>query len=224
MYKIFLHISCITILEICFFFYYIGPLETDIFYTYIRRIIDGPLEQLDTTLGKWNISRKQFIEELYSESSDKDFESELENDRNAGKFERDKDNQKLFFVTIEYWSIIIGFTIFLFFCECIYHYYKLKHTKNIIPTDDELIENRMIPASNYRKHSIDEEELGLQLKEINKKNFAWFCVKTSGHYMIFGCSIITFQYLFFQYVVFEYKPLSIDEIKYFVYKYLIENK
>ena len=46
MYKIFLHLSCITILEICFFFYYIGPLETDIFYSYIKRIISGPFRTI----------------------------------------------------------------------------------------------------------------------------------------------------------------------------------
>ena len=38
------------------------------------------------------------------------------------------------------------------------------------------------------------------------------------HYLIYGGSIITFQYLFFKYIVFEYKPLSIEEIKYYIYE------
>ena len=224
MYKIFLHVSCITILEICFFFYYIGPLETDIFYSYIRRIIDGPLEQLDDTLAEWHISRKQFIELLYSETADNDFEDNLEIEKDEGKKKREKDNEELFATTIEYWTLILGLAFFLFLCEYIYYYYDLRRSKNIIPTEDEFIENEMIPANSYRKHSIDEEELGLKLKEINRRKCIWVCLKTGGHYIIFGCSIITFQYLFFQYVVFEYKPLSIDEIKYFVYQYLLENR
>ena len=42
------------------------------------------------------------------------------------------------------------------------------------------------------------------------------------HYLIYGGSIITFQYLFFKYIVFEYKPLSIEEIKYYIYNELLE--
>jgi len=41
------------------------------------------------------------------------------------------------------------------------------------------------------------------------------------HYLIYGGSIITFQYLFFKYIVFEYKPLSIEEIKYYIYNELL---
>jgi len=224
MYKTFLHVSCITILEICFFFYYIGPLETDIFYSYIKRIISEPLEQLDKTLEKWHLSRKQFIEELYSETTDGDFEKNLENERDYGKMQRDNDNRKLFFTTIEYWSCILAFTFFLYLCEWIYNYHKIKNSKNIVPYDDESTENELVSINNYRKNSIDEEELGMQLKEFKKKKILYVCLKTSTHYIIFGISIITFQYLFFQYVVFEYKPLSIDEIKYYVYKYLLYDR
>ena len=141
MFKVFLHVSCITILEICFFFYYIGPLETDIFYSYIKRIISGPLEQLDNTLEKWNISRKQFIEELYSQSTDSDFENKLEREKDYGKMQRDEDNRQLFFNTIEYWSCILAFTFFLYLCEWIYNYHKMKDLKNIVPYEDEYTEN-----------------------------------------------------------------------------------
>lgn len=224
MYKIFLHISCITILEICFFFYYIGPLETDIFYSYIRRIIKEPLKQLDKTLDKWNINRRQFIEEIYTETENDNFEKQLVVDRDDGKNQREKDNKDLFYTTIEYWSFILLFSFFLFLCQYIYFYRNLKHNKSIEIVDDEFIENGMVSGNNYRKHSIDEEELEAQIEEAKKKNFIYVCVKTSTHYIIFGISIITFQYLFFQYVVFEYKPLSIEEIKYFVYQYLIKNE
>jgi len=224
MYKIFLHISCITILEICFFFYYIGPLETDIFYSYIRRIIKEPLKHLDKTLDKWNINRRQFIEEIYTETENDNFEKQLAVDRDDGKNQREKDNKELFYTTIEYWSFILLFSFFLFLCQYIYFYRNLKHNKSVEIVHNEFIENGMISGNNYRKYSIDEEELEAQIEEAKKKNFIYVCVKTSTHYIIFGISIITFQYLFFQYVVFEYKPLSIEEIKYFVYQYLIKNE
>ena len=70
----------------------------------------------------------------------------------------------------------------------------------------------------------EEQEIENQFeKKSKKRKYLFLCVKTTGHYVIFGVSIITFQYLFFQYVVFEYKPLSIDEIKYYVYNYLLTN-
>ena len=47
MYQIFFHIASITILEIGFFFYYIGPMETTIFLSYIDKIIRDPLKNLD---------------------------------------------------------------------------------------------------------------------------------------------------------------------------------
>lgn len=230
MYKIFLHVSCIAVLEICFFFYYIGPLETDIFYSYIRRIIDGPLDRLDESLAIIGIDRKQFIQMIYSENGDDDIEQKLEDESNLGKEERENDNLTLFKTTIEYWSIIIAFTIFLFLFQMTFYYCVMRNkSKNILPINDienddnsDILENEMI-LTPYRKTSLDEEEIENQLKKKNKYKILYLCIKTTGHYIIFGVSIITFQYLFFQYVVFQYKPLSIEEIKYYVYNYLVTN-
>jgi hypothetical protein len=86
--------------------------------------------------------------------------------------------------------------------------------------NSDILENEMI-LTPYRKTSLDEQEIESQLEKGKKKKYLFLCIKTTGHYVIFGVSIITFQYLFFQYVVFEYKPLSIDEIKYYVYNYLL---
>ena len=104
-----------------------------------------------------------------------------------------------------------------------------KKSKNILPINDiesddnsDILENEMI-LTHYRKNSLDDEELEKQIKKNKKHKILFLCLKTTGHYIIFGVSIITFQYLFFQYVVFAYKPLSIEEIKYYVYNYLITN-
>ena len=86
MYQIFFHIASITILEICFFFYYVGPLETDIFLTYIRRILQGPIEHLDTILDKWNISRDDFLHSIYLENENSDdIRNQLNQDSLEGK-------------------------------------------------------------------------------------------------------------------------------------------
>ena len=49
MYEIFFHVSGIALLEISFFFYYIGPKETEMFLHYIKRILDSSLFDLVIT-------------------------------------------------------------------------------------------------------------------------------------------------------------------------------
>ena len=43
MYSILFHLSGITILEICFFFYYIGPVETEMFKHHVKLLMEEPL-------------------------------------------------------------------------------------------------------------------------------------------------------------------------------------
>ena len=86
----------------------------------------------------------------------------------------------------------------------------------------------------YRKESIDETQSStddtdtsrvhlMQYEDPNATNKRVF-LKTSCHYMVYGVGIIGFQYLFFNYVVFGYKPLSIEEIRYYLYNRFLENQ
>ena len=223
MYTIFLHISCITILEISFFFYYIGPLETNIFYSYIKRILNGSLNTLDNNLSKWNINRTQFINYIYEESENDDIRKTLENNSITGRNIREKQNELLFYKTIQYWCLILIITLLVFLCEHLYYFFiTKKKNKNVLGSEDsDILSNEMIIP--YRKTSIDEDELILELAKNKRKKYINICIKYGSHYFIFAVSIITFQYLFFQYVVFEYKPLSVDEIKYYIYNYLTDS-
>lgn len=120
MYQIFLHISSITILEICFFFYYIGPLETKIFYNYIERLMDVPLKTIYQSLELWGITGNQFIEGIFLIDENSDVEEQLYQSSQEGKEKRIVQNNKLFMYTIELWSFLIAFTVFLFLCEFTY--------------------------------------------------------------------------------------------------------
>jgi len=238
MYKIFLHVSCITILEICFFFYYIGPMETDMFLSYIRQLLKEPLSSFDELLAKYHINREIFLKELLLVSDDG---KELKEQSDEGELSRQKHNNHLFIRTVEYWTLILILSLFLFILEFAYIYYKKKqnlkqHKSTYQETSSHdyeeqftgVLENDFTESTSivrYRKDSTDESDIDyIELQEKNKN-----CIdKTkkivifSGYYSIFGASIIVFQYMFFQYVVFEYKPLSIEEIKYYVYKIITQ--
>ena len=159
-------------------------------------------------------------------------ESILYQDSLVGKQNREEDNRQLFIVTLEYWSVVCAVSFIAFMMQCIYkHYCKTKSNKDMVPifSDPSLNE---IELPTYRKNSIDEDdsEKELILHESNsdtkKESWnkrGWSCLKTSGQYVIYGGALISFQYLFFNYVVYYYKPLSMEEIKYFIYMKLISD-
>ncbi len=209
-------------------------METNMFLSYIRQLVKEPLSSLDEFLLKYHLNREMFLEELLKVSDDG---KELEEDSNQGELSRQKHNNHLFIHTVEYWTLILALSLFLFILEFAYIYYKkkqdLKHHK---PTYQEtsshdreeeftgVLENDFTENTSivrYRKDSTDESDLNyIEMQEKNKncmdktKKIAIF----TFYYSVFGASIIGFQYMFFEYVVFEYKPLSIEEIKYYVYK------
>lgn len=243
MYQIFFHIASITILEICFFFYYVGPLETRIFLSYIKRILNGPMANLDAALAQWHISKEDFINGLYLENQNAaDLEHSLYKDSLEGRRSRQKDNEILFFHTLEYWTAICGAGILFFFLQLCYQRFRQNKTsKNVVTlTSDQSLNSLEMQV--YRKDSIDSDSdetdilynNHIQVRKIDQNQEdtennsldakkKWLFLLTTLHYIIYGGSIITFQYLFFKYIVFEYKPLSIGEIKYFVYSELLKD-
>lgn len=208
MYEVFLHISSISLLEICFFFYYIGPLETKIILTYLGKMLNGSVSTLNIILSKWDINKDDFINTIYLIDNNSNAKKQLYLDSEIGKEERITENEELFKETLEYWTMIMALTIFVFGIENIYNYMqdkKLRYRKSSIDDEDEesIIENSELEKSD-------------RVKNMKK------CCKLGCQYVLFGGGILSFQYLFFEYVVFEYKPLSIEEIKYYAYCYLIK--
>jgi len=207
MYEVFFHISSISLLEICFFFYYIGPLETRIFLTYLKKMINSSISIFNMIFSKWDINRDDFINTIYLIDNNSNAKEQLYLDSEIGKEERKIENEELFKETLEYWTMIMALTTLVFGVEKIYNYMQdknVRYRKSSIDDEDEesIIENSKIEESD-------------RMKNIKK------CCKIGCQYILFGGGIISFQYLFFEYVVFEYKPLSIEEIKYYAYCYLI---
>lgn len=229
MYQIFFHIASITILEICFFFYYVGPLETDIFLTYIRRILQAPIEHLDNVLEHWNISREEFIHSIYLENENSDdIKNQLYQDSLEGKKEREEQNEELFFRTLEYWTAICATGILLFLLQYCYEKCwknrKQDGGRSLLPDPSmSSMEMHVIRRNSLDSDDGDEyQDFDRENEQVRAKETRIKALVIGLHYLIYGGSIITFQYLFFKYIVFEYKPLSIEEIKYYIYNELLE--
>jgi len=211
MYSIFFHLSGITILEISFFFYYIGPKETEMFQHHVKLLIKDPLLSIP-----YDPNNMAIINNLQQNSDD-------------SKLRRETENYNLFIQTIDYWLILVIFSLCVFFIQYKYEeYQKLQKTRGLTIVDNtnngqstELIHLQTKYDEPYRKGSIDEsdDETNIMLEiptiENNKKNYYRNKIL---HYATFGSLVILFQYLFFQHIVYYYNPLTINEIKYLIYQ------
>lgn len=247
MYSALFHVCGIAILEICFYFYYIGPMETVIFTDKVERLAREPLNMLDpptttpmptvisSITGSLPFSLEQNpisdainisdiilpLSDNNSTETEDNLLDRLKKERDDAIDKRNEKNDKLFILIIEYWAIMVSISFCIFVIIKYYkHYKKLEKKNGIIDVpstelDEESLE--LVNLEGYRRSSIDDEHL----EENSKKNKK--CTKIGykiGHYVIFGGCILCFQYLFFQNIVLVYDPLSIEEVKYIVYKEL----
>ena len=227
MYSILFHVAGIAIIEICFYFIYIGPIESSIFEDKIKHLIYIPNQ--DENIQNIYNSIQYFLNESTKNlkyNNNESLKNYLLQQSNKGLELRNTKNQELFYQSIKYWLYFTLFSIFIFL---IYYYNYKKYLikkkngttnilsqQNFINYDSDLDdEMEMINLTLYRKNSIDDEQIE-QLKycsKNNKKN-----IYNILYYLMFTCSLIGFQYLFFKFIVSKYIPLSNDELRYIIYK------
>jgi len=255
MYSILFHLCGISILEICFFFYYIGPIETEMFKHHVELLMKEPLQYVinshqastpmpvitdpsitiyDKPNGHNNLSidiRTIFWE---YEQNNSNMNNTLLQDNNDSEMRREKQNFELFIKTVDYWCILVLFSLIVYLFQYKYNeYQKLQKNRGLTIIDNtskmrqiELIGLQSNYDESYRKSSIDESDeetniiLGIPSVEnitpIENKKKHYYRNKII-HYTTFGSLVLLFQYLFFQYIVYYYNPLTIDEIKYMIY-------
>ena len=243
MYPVLFHVTGIAILEICFYFYYIGPMETVIFTDKVKRLVGEPLELFNnenTLIPTMPPSMFDNLQTSYpinpyikyidpflinKNTTSTDIMENLEQERDDAIDKREKKNNELFLKTLEYWILMTFICCLIYILVRYYkHYYKLKKTDGITNVTQNSIDEESLELveihSTYRRGSIDDEHLETNEKQIYNKKCKNFCVQIL-HYSLFGGCIICFQYLFFQNVVLVYDPLSIEEVKYLIYGKLV---
>ena len=246
MYSIFAHISGIAILEICFFFFYVGPMETRMFEKTVKQLTNEPITELNVAMIEYpdyKVDLQKFIYiafnsvntpsssvtiDDFSENSQKELLYEMEELRDSGIARRDEKNNELFIEIVEYWGVLCAVTLVLFIIERMCCNKKKKEEGGIttVFSDDgiELGEGR------YRKGSIDvysddplldtpDEHVSYTDRCCNtcKQKCNRKFVNNIVYYTSFGGCLLTFQYYFFQHVIYYYMPLSIEEVKYLIY-------
>ena len=118
MYIVFFHLLWLSLLEIIFYFEYIGPLETQTYQKTINRLIDNKLIN-QNFLNYRNMNITEYIH-IYKKENNEDYSKQ-----------RNEFNESLYIKSIKYWFILFSFVLFLYFIILIYKYYKFIKNKEI---------------------------------------------------------------------------------------------
>ena len=240
MYIILIHVTGIALLEILFYFFYIGPIESELLKNSMKHIV---INQENKYLNiHYNIS---FVKST-------EFSKKLKDDKDNSEKGRIKQNSKLYHKSINYWSILLGFTVFITAMQFYIRYWQRKHKKILKIDSTNGLE--LLPIRS-RVNSTESDDLNIQINEINiihadieslnqeeesnnsitnfdinnndyiileKKLTCKRCSKKIVYYVIFISLLLAFEYCFFQYIVLNYEPLSDNELQYIIYTELIK--
>jgi hypothetical protein len=201
MYKIFFHLLGIIILEIIFYFFYIGPFEHSVFVNSFSRSIGGLIKKID-----YAHENPLYFLNISSFEKDDSFMNDLKNEADASDKVRIEYNNNLCIATILIW---ICCTVFLIFTILFYHLIKyfIKKYKSKLHQNIELVEltNNSININSVKN---------IENKPNEKKNLVIMLLT----YLFFGCLILLFEYVFFQYSVLKYQIITDKQIQYLVYQ------
>ena len=116
MYVIFIHVSGIALLEILFYFYYIGPIESELLKSSMRHIAVNQVDQYNVHYNITAIDNTEFAEKLKQEDQ-------------VAKKDREESNYDLYLKAIDYWCILLTITVFVTILQFYFRYIKNKNKK-----------------------------------------------------------------------------------------------
>ena len=190
MYSILLHLSGIAILEILFYFFYIGPFESSSFKNSFRSSLNSLMETEEIPRQNTFDDYNNNYVNISDDSSWNSYIGNLKFLSDQSEKERLDKNNILFINTIVYWNIFFASSLVLFLGSYFYKKYHIKKVKNI--QHQRLIENNN--------------------KKSKKKLFFYQIV----HYLLLAILILGFEYIFFQYIVLKYQIITNAELKYVI--------
>ena len=124
MFLIFIHLSGLALLEILFYFLYVGPMETKTFKETINKSI-RPEDELPFFYIQNSYNNEQLIE------IENNITQAYLQDVNNGERNRENFNNNLFIFAMKGWSVIISTTMVVIICEFFYKYFKRnRNTRN----------------------------------------------------------------------------------------------
>ena len=201
MFSIFFHLLGLALLEILFYFYYIGPFEHNVFINTFGRSIGGLVEKMDESQ-----EHPELILNISNYVDNNELLGSLKNDSETSEKTRVDINNQLLNKTMNIWYMATGTLIGIILIYYLYKYYKKSEFKTRSQSIELTNLNSDDDMNNYEE---------LEIPEPKKKKKIWTKII---YYILFGGLILLFEYLFFQYVVLKYHIITDEQIQYLMFK------
>jgi hypothetical protein len=210
MYSVFIHLLGLSLLEIIFYFYYIGPFEHNVFVAAFSKSIDGLVGKLDSSQDHpyINFNLTNFI------SDDNSFLNNLKEESNTADIKRKTQNYELFCETMHIWLLCIAVLVGFVILHMVYKYFK--NIRNI-SGDDQHIE--LVSLTNEQDAACENNNLSIQHESSTPSESTTMKV---FNYILFSGLLLVFEYLLFHYVILKYHIISDVQIQYLVYSQIYE--
>jgi len=204
MYVIFVHITGIALIEILFYFLYIGKMETKMFIKNINHLLKSEEGQINYN--------------MYNTSSLPNDSSVLEYYQlraNNGEKDRNNQNNLLLRDAIIGFVVILSITLFVVICEYNLEKRKITRIRSMDSVRNVCIElTEYTPTVNNQSQDTSNEDLLTDNK--------YKIINHLGHAVIYAVLLISFEYWLFNFIIVKYKVISNEEIEYLFAKKLEE--
>ena len=218
MYIIFFHLTGIALLEIVFYFTYVGHMETDLFGNTITNLLKSEENKIEYFKMKNPYNESEFIilQDLIENNSSEIIDYYKEKSEESEK-ERNQHNDELFKNAMLVWVIIFFVTMLIFALEIYYIYFRkgnLKKNDSVSNMTLEMVEQTNL-GYNYsdRSFNSNESEIVNEEKycsnEIKKK-----IISNILHCVLLASLILGFEFWFFNYIIMDYQIISKEELEY----------
>lgn len=193
MYVIFIHITGLALIEILFYFFYIGNMETQMFIKNIKHLLKN--ENLNINYNMYNTT--------LLESQNYTFIKYYQTRANNGEQERIRNNNKLFTEALLGFIIIITITFVVVLVEFMVQKKNIKKIRSLETVNNICLE--MVEYNSTNSHEIQRID---ENPEPNKY------IKFVIHAILYAGLMIAFEYWFFNAIIMKYKVISNEEIEY----------
>tara|TARA_Y100000816_G_scaffold176982_1_gene127697 strand:+ start:485 stop:1162 length:678 start_codon:yes stop_codon:yes gene_type:complete len=218
MYIIFFHLTGIALLEIVFYFTYVGHMETDLFGNTISNLLKSEENKIEYFKMKnpYNESEYIVLQDLIENNSSEIIDYYKKKSKESEK-ERNEHNDELFKDAMLVWMIIFFITMLIFALEIYYMYCRkgeLKKNDSVSNMTLEMVEQTNL-GYNYNERSFNSNESEIvNEEEYCSKNIKKKILSNLFHCILLASLILGFEFWFFNYIIMDYQIISKEELEY----------
>ena len=219
MYIVFFHLSGIALLEILFYFLYVGNMETDLFSDTINKMLKSEHKNIENYRIKNPVNESQYIDIINGLNQNSSqiinyYNSKSKESENKRKYH----NDKLFHKAIIVWVFIFGVSILVFILEIYYNKYNKKQMEKTDSVSNIALEMVQTSISTYEspRASNNQEIINTNQNNIQKK-----IIYSLIHSVLLAGLILGFEFWFFNEIIMNYQVMSKEELEYlFIENYI----